>query len=180
MRKIFMLAGVAALTAAIPAAAEAQGRGNGRGQSVRVEQQARVQASRDAARARAAARAEARLAADRRARRDADRTWVDRNRDGIDDRASARRYGGAACPPGLANRNPPCVPPGQARRAFRVGQTLPGSYSYYTPYDTLLGRIPEAYRDDIPTGYRYIYRDDAVYVVDPTTRVVRSIIDLID
>lgn len=176
MRKIFFLAGAAALTAAIPAAAEAQGRGNGRGQSVRVEQQTRVQANRDAARA----RAEARLAADRRARRDADRTWIDRNRDGIDDRSGARRYGGAACPPGLANRNPPCVPPGQARRAFREGQVLPRSFSYYTPYDTLLGRIPETYRDDIPSGYRYIYRDDAVYVVDPRTRVVRSIIDLID
>jgi hypothetical protein len=180
MRKLFLLAGVAALTAAIPAAAEAQGRGNGRGNSVRIEQQTRVQAHRYAVRARAAARAEARLAADRRARRDAERTWIDRNRDGIDDRATGRRYGGAACPPGLANRNPPCVPPGQARRAFREGQVLPRSYSYYTPYDTLLSRLDPRYRDDIPAGYRYIYRDDAVYVVDPRTRIVRSIIDLLD
>jgi hypothetical protein len=135
--------------------------------------------NRDRARARAETRAQSRTEAQRRARRDAQRTWVDRNRDGVDDRAQ-NRYGGANCPPGLANRNPPCVPPGQARRAFRQGQVLPQSYNYYTPYDALLGRIPEAYRDDIPQGYRYIYRDDAVYVVDPATRVVRSIIDLID
>ena len=179
MRKIILMAGIAALTASIPAAAEAQGRGNGRGQSARTEQQARPSVSREQARARAAARAQARIDADRRARRDAQRTWTDRNRDGIDDR-TGNRYGGAACPPGLANRNPPCVPPGQARRAFRQGQVLPRSFSYYTPYNSLLTRIPEQYRDDIPTGYRYIYRDNAVYVVDPATRIVRNIIDLID
>jgi hypothetical protein len=180
MRKLFLLAGIAALTAAVPAAAEAQGRGNGRGNSVRAEQQTRVNVNRDRARTQAAARAQARAEAQRRAQRDVQRTWTDRNRDGIDDRAQ-NRYGGASCPPGLANRNPACVPPGQARRAFRQGQVLPQSFSYYTPYEALLGRIPQAYRDDIPVGnYRYIYRDDAVYVVDPTTRIVRSIIDLID
>jgi hypothetical protein len=62
---------------------------------------------------------------------------------------------------------------------FREGQVLPRSYNNYTPYDSLLGRIPESYRDDIPSGQRYIYRDDAVYVVDPRTRIVRSIIDLL-
>jgi hypothetical protein len=180
MRKLILLAGVAALTAAMPAVADAKGRGNGRGHSVRAEQQTRVNVNRRGpVRVDARTRTRANIEADRRLRRDGIRTWTDRNRDGIDDRAQ-NRYGGAACPPGLANRNPACVPPGQARRAFREGQVLPRSYNYYTPYDALIGRIPEAYRDDIPLNQRYIYRDDAVYVVDPTTRVVRSIIDLID
>jgi hypothetical protein len=182
MRKLILFAGVAALTAAVPAAAEAQGRGQGRGQAARAEQPMRINTNRGPVRA--DARTRTRMDAERRAIRSGDRMRiddrlrVDRNRDGIDDRAQ-NRYGGAACPPGLANRSPACLPPGQARRMFQQGQALPRSYSDFTPYDTLLGRIPESYRDDIPTGYRYVYRDDSVYVVDPQTRIIRSIIDLI-
>jgi hypothetical protein len=62
---------------------------------------------------------------------------------------------------------------------FREGQLVPQNYGYYTPYDALLGRVPDAYRNQIPTGYNYIYRDNSVYVVDPRTRVVTSIIDLL-
>jgi hypothetical protein len=63
---------------------------------------------------------------------------------------------------------------------FREGQLVPRTYRDYVSYQDLLGRLPESYRDDIPTGdYRYIYRDDAVYVVDPTTRLVRSIINIL-
>ena len=80
------------------------------------------------------------------------------------------------CPPGLANRNPRCVPPGQAQRMFREGQRIPANYRYFVDYDG----IPQAYRTRVPEGYRYIYRDDTVYVVDPATSLVRSIIDLID
>ncbi len=177
MRKLVLIAGTMAAIAAVPAAADAQGRGHGRGQGVRADQQMRVNVNRD--RVRSDTRQRARIDALRQARRDSLRTWVDRNRDGIDDRAQ-NRYGGAVCPPGLANRTPACVPPGQARRAFREGQVLPRSYGYYTPYDVLINRVPLAYRDDIPTGYNYIYRDDRVYVVDPATRIVRSIINLFD
>ena len=63
---------------------------------------------------------------------------------------------------------------------FREGQTIPASYRDYLAYQDLLGRLPESYRDNIPTGYRYIYRDNSVYVVDPTTRVIRNIIDILD
>ena len=70
------------------------------------------------------------------------------------------------------------MPPGQVNRLFREGQRLPVNYRYYTDY----GQIPVDIRNrfGIPTGYRYIYRDNSVYVVDPTTRLVRDIIDLID
>ena len=80
------------------------------------------------------------------------------------------------CPPGLADRNPPCVPPGQAQRLFREGQRIPAGYRYFVDYDV----IPEAFRAQVPEGYRYIYRDNTVYVVDPATSLVRTIIDLID
>jgi hypothetical protein len=206
MRTIFLLAGVTALTAAIPTSAEAQGRGNGRGPSVRAEQQTRVNTNRGRARVDARTQADAqrrmqrdrsRIVVDRNGDGIDDRTqvrfvdrdrngiddrmqsgFIDRNRDGIDDR-SGNRYGGANCPPGLANRDPACVPPGQARRMFREGQVIPQNYGYYTPYDALLGRVPEAYLSQIPTGQNYIYRDEAIYVVDPRTRVVTDIINLL-
>jgi hypothetical protein len=102
--------------------------------------------------------------------------WIDRDRDGIDDRAQGQ-YGGAACPPGLAKKTPACMPPGQANRMFREGQRLPAGYDSYTDYNS----IPEMYRSRVPymDSNRYIYRDDRVYIVDPATRAVTRIIDLL-
>ena len=82
------------------------------------------------------------------------------------------------CPPGLAKKRNGCLPPGQARKLFGMGQRIPTGYRYYSRY----GDIPSTYRDrfGIPTGQRYIYRDNVVYVVDPTTRLVNRIIDLIN
>lgn len=195
MRKLLMLASVAALTTALPAVSAAQGRGNGNGHSARAEQGAR-----GSARARTDMRQRTRQVdrardtdrnrngvADRLERGFVDRNqdgiddrrqdrFVDRNRDGIDDRAQ-NRYGGANCPPGLANRTPACVPPGQARRMFREGQRVPTNYGAFTSYND----IPVQYREqfNIPGGYNYIYRDNSVYVVDPRTRLIRNVIDLL-
>jgi hypothetical protein len=176
MRKLILLAGIAALSVAVPAAAEAQGRGHGRSHGARAQQQTQAHVNRDRARARAATRAQARAEAQRRARRNSNGTWVDRNRDGINDRAQ-NRYGGAACPPGLANRTPACVPPGQARRMFNEGQRIPTNYGAFTSYND----IPMEYRQqyNIPVDQNYIYRDNMVYVVDPRTRLVTDIINLI-
>src|SRR3954471_15803965 len=49
-------------------------------------------------------------------------------------------YGAGGCPPGLAKKNPPCVPPGQAKKLFGVGQRfVPGLANPYAynriPYD---------------------------------------------
>lgn len=107
------------------------------------------------------------------------RTLRDRNRNRIDDRdeALARKYGGALCPPGLAKKTPACMPPGQAKRMFRERQRLSSNYRYYTPY----GDIPLALRDryHLDDDYRYIYRDNVIYSVDPRTRLVTSIINAI-
>ena len=104
---------------------------------------------------------------------------VDRNRNGISDwdEAMARRYGGEICPPGLAKKAPACVPPGQAGRMFREGQRLSPNYRYFTDYNT----IPMIFRDqyDLSDDYRYIYRNNVIYVVDPRTSLVTRIIDAI-
>ena len=157
MRKLLMLgtaAAVALLAPSLaPSSADAQGRGKGHG-----------------------AAAHSRAGGAGRVRSD---HWM-RGPDGrwirADDRLAAGNPHG--CPPGLANRNPPCVPPGQARRMFHQGQRLPVNYNYYVDF----GAIPIDVRNryDIPAGYRYVYRDNVVYVVDPATRLVRTIIDILD
>ena len=101
--------------------------------------------------------------------------FIDRDRDGIDDRQEimANRWGGANCPPGLAKKNPPCIPPGQVGRTFTVGQRYPTNFGYY-PY----GSIPIGVRDlyDLDDDDRYVYRNGTLYVVDPRTRLIERII----
>jgi Ni/Co efflux regulator RcnB len=83
-----------------------------------------------------------------------------------------------ACPPGLAKKRNGCVPPGQARKAYwNEGSRVPVGYSSWTRYDA----IPERYRSQVPynADYRYIYRDDQVYAVDPKTRLVQEVINLL-
>jgi hypothetical protein len=174
MRTLIIMASAAAMAATMPAIAQARP-GNGHAAhstGARSNGHARTDS-------RAAARATTRTGASVDRRRDSDRDGIPDYRDRTDNRRDTR-YGGAACPPGLANRSPACVPPGQAQRMFRQGQVVPQTYRNYVGYNDLLGRLPESYRDDIPTGdYRYIYGGDQVYVVDARTRLVRSIIDIL-
>lgn len=106
-----------------------------------------------------------------------ERGYRDRDRDGLDDRferRDANRYGVNNCPPGLAKKNNNCLPPGQAKRQFAQGQRLPSGYNYYTDFND----IPLNYRNEygLSPDYRYIYRDNSIYVVDPRTSVVERVI----
>jgi hypothetical protein len=77
-----------------------------------------------------------------------------------------------ACPPGLAKKG--CMPPGQAKKMFNVGQRLPYGYNAYTPYSRLPYDLRRQY--GLSDDYRYIYRDDYLYRVDPTTLIVTEIL----
>jgi hypothetical protein len=81
-----------------------------------------------------------------------------------------KRYAGQSCPPGLAKKYPGCIPPGQWRKGNRVPQ---GWSAYYTRYD----RLPDYYRNryDMNPGYRYMYRDGRVLVIDSVTRAIVDI-----
>jgi len=81
-----------------------------------------------------------------------------------------------ACPPGLVWRGTSCLPPGQAKKVLAVGTQVPRGWSY-TPW----GAVPMDLRTHygLDPDYRYIYRDDLIYVVDPQTRLITSIIDAI-
>ena len=197
MSKLIWIISAAAIAISAPAAAQGQGKGKGAGKSSHSsmakgkgqahrhgQAQTKVGARSDA---RATTRAEARSgrSVDRTVDRDgngiadARERFVDRNRDGIDDR-TGNRYGGSACPPGLAKKTPACVPPGQAKRTFSEGQRVPTGFDSFTDFND----IPLQLRNAIPSQYgsdafRYIYRDNRVYVVDRRTRIVSDIINLL-
>jgi hypothetical protein len=83
-------------------------------------------------------------------------------------------YGVGGCPPGLAKKAIPCVPPGQAKKMYGIGERLPvGAFSPYSyrniPYD-LRRQYGLA-----PNG-SYYYGDGYLYRVDPRTMLVRQVI----
>lgn len=84
-------------------------------------------------------------------------------------------YGVGGCPPGLAKKSPACVPPGQAKKLFNVGQRVPQSFNGYTPYS----QVPSDLRRQYGLGNddRYIYRDNNLYRVDPRTKIVEQILN---
>jgi hypothetical protein len=83
-------------------------------------------------------------------------------------------YGGAGCPPGLAKKAVPCVPPGQAKKMFSVGQRyVRGTLNPYA-----YNRIPYELRTRYglnPYG-NYYYGNGYLYRVDPRTLLVRQVI----
>lgn len=81
----------------------------------------------------------------------------------------------ADCPPGLAKKNPPCVPPGQVGKRFgtRVGDTLRiGDYVLIRDFD----------RYDLKrrNGWSYYRDDDRIYRIDSGTRKILAVLNLID
>jgi hypothetical protein len=83
-------------------------------------------------------------------------------------------YGVGGCPPGLAKKNPECMPPGQHKKLYGVGQRLPLGYG--TPY--AYNRIPYDLRSQygLPPYGSYYYGDGYLYRVDPRTMLVQQAI----
>ena len=78
------------------------------------------------------------------------------------------------CPPGLAKKNNGCLPPGQAKKLYNIGQRWPGNYGYAWNYN----QIPYDLRDryDFDDDYRYYYGDGYLYQVDPTTMLISQVV----
>lgn len=86
----------------------------------------------------------------------------------------AQGYGVGGCPPGLAKKAIPCVPPGQAKKMYGVGQRLP--YGAFSPYS--YNQIPYDLRRQYglsPYG-SYYYGDGYLYRVDPRAMLIRQVI----
>jgi hypothetical protein len=86
-------------------------------------------------------------------------------------------YGTGGCPPGLAKKNNGCLPPGQAKKLYNVGQRWPGNYGYAWNYNQIPYDLRTRYGFD--PNQRYYYGDGYVYRVDPTTMLVNQVVSAI-
>ena len=83
-------------------------------------------------------------------------------------------YGMGGCPPGLAKKAVPCMPPGQAKKMYGVGQRLPLGYANPYRYNQIPYQLRNQYGLN-PYG-SYYYGDGYLYRVDPRTMLVQQVI----
>ncbi|MGH7003231.1 MAG: hypothetical protein ACREIP_04720 [Alphaproteobacteria bacterium] len=89
----------------------------------------------------------------------------------VNDRGLIQQYygrpvGHGHCPPGLAKKNNGCLPPGHAKR-YVIGQPLPLGLTWYAVPHNLVVRLTPP-----PYGYRYVYLDGGVLLLNVSTRLV--------
>lgn len=88
------------------------------------------------------------------------------------DRDAVRGYwvetvGRGNCPPGLAKKHNGCLPPGQARKRYVVGQRLPAGVVLQPLPPRLVTRL-----GPVPAGYQYVVVDGDVVKLAVGTRLV--------
>ena len=79
------------------------------------------------------------------------------------------QYAAGNCPPGLAKKNNGCLPPGQAKKAWAIGQPLPGSVMFYPLPAALLGQLTPA-----PAGYQYVQVASDILMMAIGTRMIAA------
>ncbi|WP_294607133.1 excinuclease ABC subunit A [Roseovarius sp.] len=77
------------------------------------------------------------------------------------------------CPPGLAKKNPPCVPPGLAKNNYRVGDRYYLD-DYLSDHDRRRHGLPR-----LPYGQSYYRVGDSLIRVDNETREVLELIEAV-
>ena len=83
-------------------------------------------------------------------------------------------YGVGGCPPGLAKKHNGCMPPGQAKKLYRVGQRFPLSYGQRWSYNQIPYDLQRQY--GFNPHDRYYYGDGYVYRVDPKTMLIQQVV----
>ena len=83
-------------------------------------------------------------------------------------------YGIGGCPPGLAKKNSGCLPPGQAKKLYNIGQRFPTNYGYNWNYNQIPYDLRHQYGFD--PGYNYHYGDGYLYQVDPKTMLIQQVV----
>jgi hypothetical protein len=83
-------------------------------------------------------------------------------------------YATGNCPPGLAKKNNGCLPPGQAKKMWAIGQPLPASVVFYPLPGALIGQLTPA-----PAGYQYVrVANDILMMAIGTRMIAGAIADL--
>ena len=144
MKKLILLAGAAMLVTTAPTAAKPEGHGQGKHDSMNYSK-----ASKGGKVTRGV------VTSDRFGRLY-----------GLDHRGS--------CPPGLDKKSNGCMPPGQAKKMYDVGQRYNRNFGNAWTY----GQIPEYLRSQysFDQSDRYYYRNGYLYQVDPKTMLVEQVI----
>ena len=81
------------------------------------------------------------------------------------------------CPPGLAKKNNGCLPPGQAKKLYNIGQRFPLGYGHAWSYNQIPYDLRNRYGFD--QGSRYYYGDGYLYRVDPATMLISQVVSAI-
>jgi hypothetical protein len=84
--------------------------------------------------------------------------------------------GHGGCPPGLRRKNAECLPPGQHKKLFDIGQRVPSGYKGLMRYNALPHELRMQYGRALDPQARYIYDQQYLYRIDPTTMIVRQIL----
>ena len=91
--------------------------------------------------------------------RDAVRTWY-RN-----------EHAAGRCPPGLEKKNNGCLPPGQAKKMWNMGEPLPPQVVYYPiPRELYTQLTPPPY------GYEYVRVDDDILMMQTANRLISGLL----
>ena len=86
-------------------------------------------------------------------------------------------YGTGGCPPGLAKKNNGCLPPGQAKKLYNIGQRWPMGYGQAWNYNQVPYDMRTRYGFDPRSNY--YYGDGYVYRVDPATMMISQVVSAI-
>ena len=85
-------------------------------------------------------------------------------------------YSAGRCPPGLAKKGNGCLPPGQAKKLWVVGQPLPPAVVYEPVPRAVVQQLAP-----VPPGYDYVRVDNDVLLMDMTNRMVADVVnDIVD
>ena len=83
-------------------------------------------------------------------------------------------YAGGNCPPGLAKKNNGCLPPGQAKKMWAMGQPLAAGVVFYPLPGVLLAQLTPP-----PSGYQYVrVANDILMMAIGTRLIVGALADL--
>jgi hypothetical protein len=83
-------------------------------------------------------------------------------------------YGHGGCPPGLAKKAIPCIPPGQGKKLYNVGQRFPTGYGSALGYNQIPYDLRSQYGLN-PYG-NYYYGDGYLYRVNPRTMLIQQVV----
>ena len=89
----------------------------------------------------------------------------DRHREAV--RTYYASHEGKGCPPGLAKKHNGCLPPGQAKKQWAIGERLPPTVVVTPVPQVVLVKLPP-----VPPGYRYVQASNDILLIAVGTQMV--------